>query len=89
MCGAARPGIMVALLQRGLRGRGGWEVVPTFQHLGVPGIGHNGSNLRWFSVVWLALSLDAGLMIDVNGGGGSTAMQALDSLMRQRLVASP
>jgi CubicO group peptidase (beta-lactamase class C family) len=69
----------------------GWEPVTAFQTLNAPGLVHTGSTGRWFSLVWLAPTLDAGLMIAVNGGGerAFAAIQALDLLMRQRLMASP
>jgi CubicO group peptidase (beta-lactamase class C family) len=69
----------------------GWGTVPTFQTLNAPGLGHTGSTGRWFSLVWLAPSLDAGVMIAVNGGGerASAAITALDMVLRERLMASP
>ena len=46
----------------------GWNT-QTFPLLGVPGVAHGGSTGRWFSLVWLAPSLDEGLMGVTNGGG--------------------
>ncbi len=69
----------------------GWEVVPSFQTLNTSGVGKTGSTGRWFSLVWLAPDLNAGVMIAVNGGGerAFAAIRALDQLVRQRLVAGP
>jgi CubicO group peptidase (beta-lactamase class C family) len=69
----------------------GWETPPTMQTLGVSAIGHTGSTGRWFSLVWLAPSIDTGLMIVANGGGerASAAIQALDLRIRERVVATP
>jgi CubicO group peptidase (beta-lactamase class C family) len=69
----------------------GWGFNGNFPTLGVPGVSHSGSTGRWFSVVWLAPSLDAGVMVVTNGGGdrGSAAVSALEGLMARRLVASP
>lgn len=69
----------------------GWEVVSTFETLNTSGVGKTGSTGRWFTLVWLAPDLDAGVMIAVNGGGerAITAIQALDRQLRRRLMASP
>jgi hypothetical protein len=32
-------------------------------------VSHGGSTGRWFSLVWLAPSMDAGLMVVTSGGG--------------------
>jgi CubicO group peptidase (beta-lactamase class C family) len=68
----------------------GWDT-QTFPTLGVPGVTHGGSTGRWFSLVWLAPSMDAGLMVVTNGGGdrAAAALMALEGLMAKRLVASP
>jgi CubicO group peptidase (beta-lactamase class C family) len=69
----------------------GWEAPPTMQTLGVAGLGHTGSTGRWFSLVWIAPSIDTGLMIVANGGGerAFAAIQALDIRIRERVVATP
>jgi CubicO group peptidase (beta-lactamase class C family) len=69
----------------------GWGHTDNFPALGVPGVSHSGSTGRWFSVVWLAPSLDAGVMVVTNGGGdrGSAAVEALEGLMARRLAATP
>lgn len=68
----------------------GWETGNSFRTLNVPGIGHTGTIGVWFSLVWLAPTLDTGLMIAVNGGGDRAlaAIQEMDLLMRERVVAS-
>jgi CubicO group peptidase (beta-lactamase class C family) len=69
----------------------GWNHADSLPTLGVAGVSHGGSTGRWFSVVWLAPSLDAGVMVVTNGGGerGSAAVAALEGLMARRLMASP
>jgi CubicO group peptidase (beta-lactamase class C family) len=69
----------------------GWEVVPTLAGLGQGGFGHNGSNGLWLAVAWFSPAADAGSLVVTNGGGerGFAAIAALDSLMRQRIAASP
>lgn len=68
----------------------GWNT-RTFPTLGAAGVWHGGSTGRWFSIVWLAPTLDEGVMIASNGGGerGAAAVQALDTLMANRVGASP
>ena len=68
----------------------GWGAVPSLQTLDAPGFENTGSIGLWFSRVWLAPTLDTGVMIVVNGGGdrGLAAMEQMDLLMRQRVVAS-
>lgn len=68
----------------------GWDTqIPPA--LRVPGVSHGGTNGRWYSLVWLAPTLDEGLMIATNGGGdrGSAAIEALEALMIRRVLASP
>ena len=68
----------------------GWNT-QTFPLLGVPGVAHGGSTGRWFSLVWLAPSLDEGLMVVTNGGGdrGKAVVQTIEALMAQRIAATP
>jgi CubicO group peptidase (beta-lactamase class C family) len=68
----------------------GWGAVSSLQTLNAPGFENTGSIGLWFSRVWLAPTLDTGVMIVVNGGGdrGLAAMEQMDLLMRQRVVAS-
>lgn len=66
----------------------GWDAPPIMQTLNVAGLGHTGSTGRWSSLVWLAPSIDTGLMIVTNGGGdrAGAAIQALDLRLRERVV---
>jgi CubicO group peptidase (beta-lactamase class C family) len=68
----------------------GWGAVSSLQTLNAPGLENTGSIGLWFSRVWLAPTLDAGVMIAVNGGGarGLASVEQMDLLMRQRVVAS-
>ena len=68
----------------------GWEA-RTLPTLGVPGVRHGGSTGLWFSLVWLAPTIDTGLMVVTNGGGerAAAALQALEALLAQRVMASP
>lgn len=68
----------------------GWGTQPALSTLGTPGLTHTGTIGLWFSLVWLAPTLDTGLMIAVNGGGdrGRVAVEQMDLLMRQRVLAS-
>jgi CubicO group peptidase (beta-lactamase class C family) len=67
----------------------GW-FTQSFPALGVDGVTHSGSTLRWFSLVWLAPTLNEGVMIATNGGGerGAAAVAALERLLGQRVAAS-
>ena len=69
----------------------GWGVTPALQTLDIAGLTHTGSTGRWFSLVWLAPSLDMGLVIVANGGGDRAiaAIEALDSRIRARVIATP
>jgi CubicO group peptidase (beta-lactamase class C family) len=68
----------------------GWNT-QTFPALGAAGVTHGGSTGRWFSLVWLAPTLDEGLMVATNGGGerGAAVVQAIEALMAQRIAATP
>ena len=68
----------------------GWGT-QTFPTLGVAGVSHGGTTGRWFSLGWLAPSVDTGLMVVTNGGGerGAAALQELEALMANRIIASP
>jgi CubicO group peptidase (beta-lactamase class C family) len=68
----------------------GWGTASSLQTLNAPGLQHTGTIGLWFSLVWLAPTLDTGLMIAVNGGGDRAlaAIEQMDLLMRQRVVAS-
>lgn len=68
----------------------GWDAPPTASTLNVAVLGHTGSTGRWFSLVWLAPSLDTGVMIVTNGGGerAAAAIQVLDLKLRERVVAT-
>jgi len=68
----------------------GWNT-QTFPTLGAAGVSHGGTTGRWFSLVWLAPTLDEGLMVATNGGGerGAAVVQAIEALMAQRIAASP
>lgn len=68
----------------------GWGTASSLRTLNAPGFQHTGSTGLWFSLVWLAPTLDAGLMIAVNGGGDRAlaAIEQMDALMRQRVVAN-
>ena len=67
----------------------GWFTQP-FPTLGVDGLTHSGSTLRWFSLVALAPTLNEGVMIATNGGGerGAEAVSALERLLAKRVAAS-
>lgn len=69
----------------------GWGVTSAMQTLNVAGLSHSGSTGRWFSLVWLAPSLDIGFVIVTNGGGDRSlaAIEALDLRIRQRVAATP
>jgi CubicO group peptidase (beta-lactamase class C family) len=68
----------------------GWGAVASLQTLNAPGFENTGSIGLWFSRVWLAPTLDTGVMIAVNGGGdrGLAALEQMDLLLRQRVAAS-
>jgi len=68
----------------------GWGAVSSLQTLNAPGFENTGSIGAWFSRVWLTPTLDAGVMIAVNGGGdrGLAALEQMDLLMRRRVAAS-
>lgn len=68
----------------------GWGAVSSLRTLDAPGFENTGSIGLWFSRVWLAPTLDTGVMIAVNGGGdrGLAAIEQMDLLMRQRAAAS-
>jgi CubicO group peptidase (beta-lactamase class C family) len=69
----------------------GWGTPATMQTLNVAALGHTGSTNRWFSLVWLAPSIDTGLMIVANGGGerALAAIRALDLSIRERVIETP
>ena len=69
----------------------GWGVAYSLQTLNVPGLTHDGSTGRWFSLVVLAPSLDTGFVIFTNGGGdrARAAMEALYTQARQRVMEAP
>jgi CubicO group peptidase (beta-lactamase class C family) len=68
----------------------GWGAVSSLPTLNTPGFENTGSIGLWFSRVWLAPTLNTGVMIAVNGGGdrGLAALEQMDLLMRQRVAAS-
>lgn len=69
----------------------GWSAASSMHTLNVAGLSHTGSTGRWFSLVWLAPSLDTGVVIVANGGGDRTlaAIEALDTQVRRRVIATP
>ena len=69
----------------------GWGIAPAMQTLNIAGLSHTGSTGRWFSLVWLAPSLNMGLVIVANGGGDRAfaAIEALDLRIRERVIATP
>ncbi|MBB6096271.1 CubicO group peptidase (beta-lactamase class C family) [Povalibacter uvarum] len=68
----------------------GWGAQSALSTLGAAGLTHTGTIGLWYSLVWLAPTLDAGVMIAVNGGGDRSlaAIEQMDLLMRQRVMAS-
>ena len=68
----------------------GWGVIPYEPWARGPVLAHAGSNLRWFAVVRMAPTLDAGLMIVVNAGDGraEATIDLLDDLIFERFEAS-
>lgn len=68
----------------------GWGVTEFADWAQGPVLTHNGSNLRWYSVVRLAPALDAGVMIVTNAGPGraEAAIDSLDDLILERFEAS-
>jgi hypothetical protein len=69
----------------------GWGVEPNLQGLNAAAFVHGGSNQRWFALMWFSPSADAGALVVTNGGGerGNAAVNSLDLLLRQRIVATP
>lgn len=68
----------------------GWGVATELSTVGGPGLDHRGSNLRWFALVWLSPSNDAGMLVVTNAGGprAEAAVVALDRVFRERFAAS-
>lgn len=68
----------------------GWGVSEFEDWAQGPMLTHDGSNLRWYSVVRLAPALNAGVMIVTNAGPGraQAAIDSLDDLILERFEAS-
>ena len=68
----------------------GWGFSPREDWAQGPMLAHGGSNNRWFAVVRLAPSLDAGALIVVNAGGqrADAAIDRLGDLIFERFEAS-
>lgn len=69
----------------------GWSEVTNSPTLNTRTLGHNGSNLRWFSAMWFAPSLDVGVMLVTNGGGdrAGAGLTSLNQVLMARILASP
>ncbi len=69
----------------------GWGKVANSSGLNAVTFGHNGSNLRWFSAMWFAPSLDVGVMVVTNGGGdrAGAGLTSLNQILQTRILASP
>jgi CubicO group peptidase (beta-lactamase class C family) len=68
----------------------GWGVSDLESWAQGPVLMHDGSNLRWYSVVRLAPALDAGVMMVANAGPGraAAAIDSLDDIILERFRAS-
>ena len=68
----------------------GWNVVPVIGS-SEPGFSHAGSNQRWLAFTWFAPSRNLAVLMVTNGGGdrGDAAISALNSVLRDRIEATP
>jgi len=68
----------------------GWNVVAVVGS-SEPGFAHAGTNLRWFAHTWFAPSRNLAVLLVTNGGGdrGEAAISALNSVVRDRIEATP
>jgi CubicO group peptidase (beta-lactamase class C family) len=69
----------------------GWVDEPSQPAFSARALWHNGSNLRWFALMWFVPSRDCAVFIATNGGGdrAAAAVDALNNVMRVRVAASP
>jgi CubicO group peptidase (beta-lactamase class C family) len=63
---------------------------PSLPPFNAHGNTHGGSNLRWLAQMWFVPSCNCAMFIATNGGGdrAEAAIQALDSLLRERIYRS-
>jgi len=69
----------------------GWQRIEQLAAFGFPAWGHNGTNNRWFAVMWFSPAKDVGVMVVTNCGGdrGGESISTLDIKLRARILASP
>jgi CubicO group peptidase (beta-lactamase class C family) len=69
----------------------GWQRIEQLSDFGFPAWGHNGTNNRWFAVMWFSPDKDVGVLVVTNCGGdrGQQSISTLDLKLRARILASP